>query len=235
MSDTKSDYSLIVVGSGPGIGVHVASLFASRRFAKVALIARDAKRLADDRAAVEAAAPIARVKTYEADITDLHRLRDVMDQIDRELGTVECIFFNAARVRPSKLLEAGEDEMLYDYQITCTSLHVVAKWAMPQLIQLADKDRDAKPSLLITSSLLPQQPEPDYFVLSMVKAAQRNMTQSLAKKFGPQGVHIALVVVGGFVDPSEKKLNPKNIAEQTWSLFDQPRDAHKFEVEILDD
>ncbi|KAM4059988.1 short chain dehydrogenase [Hirsutella rhossiliensis] len=235
MASTRSNNCLAVVGSGPGIGAHVAALFAARRFAKIALVARSAARLADDRVAVEAAAPASiLVKTYAADITDLARLRDVMTHIDRDLGTVECLFFNAARVQPSALLEVDEEDMVYDFKIMCSSLHVVAKWAMPQLLHLSESDPHAKPSFIITSSLLPQQPDPDLFVLSMVKAAQRNMAESMAKVYGPRGVHVALVVVGGAVDPSNHKLNPKYIAERTWDLFYQPRQSQTFEVEILE-
>ncbi|PHH89240.1 hypothetical protein CDD83_6431 [Cordyceps sp. RAO-2017] len=236
MAGRKCDYCLVVIGSGPGIGVHVGALFASRRYSRLALIARSEPRLAEDRAAIEAAAPGVSVKTYAADVTDLARLRAVLDQIGRDLGTVECLFFNAAQVRPSKLLEADEDDMVYDFKIACSSLHVTAKWAVPQLVQLSRSDPDAKPSLLITSSLLPQQPDPDcFFALSVVKAAQRNMAESMAKVYGPQGVHVGLIVVGGVVDPSNRTLNPKHIAERTWDLFNQPWDARTFEVEILED
>ena len=118
-------------------------------------------------------------------------------------------------------------------QTTCTALHTTAKWAIPQLLQLVAADPDAKPSLLVTTSLLPQDPIPELFVLSMVKAAQKNMVQSLAKTYGPQGVHVGLVVVGGAVSPTNETLNPSNIAGRTWELFDQDKGRQTLEVEIL--
>jgi hypothetical protein len=48
------------------------------------------------------------------------------------------------------------------------------------------------------------------------------------------GVHCALVSVGGQVAPDNKELNPGNIAKKTWSLFNQPRDSWKLEVEIME-
>ena len=84
----------------------------------------------------------------------------------------------------------------------------------------------------MTSSHLPESPEPALFVLSLTKAAQRNLAQSLAKVYGAQGVHVGLVVVAGIVGPENKKLNPTNIAERTWEFYGQEKDKWTLEVII---
>lgn len=66
----------------------------------------------------------------------------------------------------------------------------------------------------------------------MVKAAQLNLAQSLAMIYGKQGLHIGLVLVAGVVSPEAKNSNPKNIADRTWGLFDQPRDMQTLVTEI---
>jgi hypothetical protein len=43
---------------------------------------------------------------------------------------------------------------------------------MPKLLALAKADENARAALLVTSSLLPEKPEPLCFALSMTKAAQ---------------------------------------------------------------
>lgn len=70
--------------------------------------------------------------------------------------------------------------------------------------------------------------------LSLVKAAQANLAQSFALKYKDQGIHTALVIVGGAVAHENNNLNPKNIAAQTWALFDQPRELQTFTTEILE-
>lgn len=67
----------------------------------------------------------------------------------------------------------------------------------------------------------------------MVKAAQKNMVQSMAKLFAPRGVHVGLITVGGPVDPSSETLNPANIASRTWELFEQPKGQQTLEIEVL--
>ncbi|VUC25752.1 unnamed protein product [Clonostachys rosea] len=231
---SRTDRPLILIGSGPGIGRHIACEFASRRFNKVALLARNAERLAEDQAAIKAATDDkTEVRTYPVDITDDEEFIATLDKIEKEMGVPEVFYYNAARVTLSKLLESEGREIEYDFQINCASLYTAAKWAIPRLVSLADADAHARPSLLVTSSLLPLDPIPDMFALSMAKAAQRNMTQSLAKVYGPKGVHIGMVLVGGAVDPTHATLSPSNIASRTWGLFEEPKEKQTFEIQVV--
>lgn len=84
------------------------------------------------------------------------------------------------------------------------------------------------------SGLLHVQPQPEVFSLSLVKAAQRNLVQSLHAVYNPQGIHVGLVLVGGNVSPEKKELNPPRIAEKTWELFDQERAQWELEVTIIE-
>ncbi|GAB0135986.1 hypothetical protein EsDP_00004305 [Epichloe bromicola] len=239
--------SLVVIGSGPGIGVHVASHFASKGFSKIALVARNTEQLDRDSAAVQSDHGHVDVRAYPVDVTDSAGLRAALDRITDDLGPPEVVFFNAARVKPSLLLEVGDEEMLYDFKacamdvprgtasnvytiIAAVALHQTAKWAIPHLTKLAKQDSSAKPSLLVTSSHLPQSPEPDLFVLSLTKAAQRNLAESLAKVYQPQGVHVGLVIVAGSVAPEKTVLSPGNIAKKTYELFAQERGGWTLET-----
>ncbi|KAG5984210.1 hypothetical protein E4U55_005750 [Claviceps digitariae] len=216
--------ALVVIGSGPGVGVHVASHFASRDFSKIALMARNQEQLARDSAAVKQARTDVDVRTYAVDVTDSEALRRALGDITNDLGPPEVVFFNAARVRPSTLLEVDDEELLYDFKISTVALHETAKWAIPKLIELADADSSANPCILVTSSHLPWDPDPDAFVLSMAKAAQRNLTESLSKVYRCQGVHIGLITLAGTVTPENKVLNPEYIATKTYE-FAQDREG----------
>ena len=114
-------HSVVIIGSGPGIGSHVAAQFATNGFKNIALVARNAAQLEKDHVfVVESAAAAGHrvtVKTYAVDITESAKLRAVLDKVGADLGTPEFVFFNAARVKPSTLLETDEDEMIYDFKV----------------------------------------------------------------------------------------------------------------------
>jgi len=103
---------------------------------------------------------------------------------------------------------------------------------MPHLVDLAKSDAAAQPALIVTSSALPHHPIPQFFALSLVKAAQRNMMQSLSLAYGSEGVHIGVINVGGPVSPGDEVRNPTNIAARAWDWFEGARGKVSFEVEI---
>ncbi|OTB00858.1 hypothetical protein M426DRAFT_26205 [Hypoxylon sp. CI-4A] len=225
--------TLLVIGSGPGIGRAVTSLFASKRYNNVALIARRAEQLAIESNAVkEAVGSQVNVKTYALDVTDSAALTEALEDSEKELGKPETVFYNAARVLPSQLLTHEVKDIEYDLKINVSALYIVAQRTIPQLLELAKADPTSTPAFIVTSSLLPQHPIPQLFTLSLVKAAQRNLVQSLNLTYGNQGVLIGLITVGGQVSPEDKVFNPTNIAAKTWEWFSEPRSNATLEVLI---
>lgn len=110
--------TLLLIGSGPGIGLATASLFASKKFSKVALISRDAKRLVTDRETVLSSVPAAEVKTWDVDITETEKYKKVLKEVEAWSGDgVDCVLFNAARVAPSPILEFPVEELLKDFAV----------------------------------------------------------------------------------------------------------------------
>ena len=98
--------ALVVVGSGPGIGSHVAALFAQNGFERIVLMSRNAMRLSADATIVRSSVPEAIVDTVTVDLAQTKSVESALKDVDRHLnGTpLECVFFNAARSGTSKVL-----------------------------------------------------------------------------------------------------------------------------------
>ncbi|RYP04083.1 hypothetical protein DL764_004677 [Monosporascus ibericus] len=223
----------VTIGAGPGIGRAVTSLFASKRYNNVALIGRRADQLSIEKSAIEeAVGPQAKVKIYALDVVDSAALSKALENIEAELGKPGCIFYNAARVLPSELLTHAVEDMEYDFKINVSALYVCAQRVIPRLLQLAKSETEAMPALIVTSSMLPLNPIPQLFALSLVKAAQRNLMQSLSMAYASQGIHVGLINVGGPVSPTDKVWNPTNIAAKAWEWFAQSKEKPTFEVMI---
>ncbi|TRX88007.1 hypothetical protein FHL15_011109 [Xylaria flabelliformis] len=232
-STNPPDRHLVLIGVGPGIGRSVACLFASKRYNNVTLIARRAEQLKVEKAEVEATAKsqYIKVNTYAVDVADSAALVDALGNAEATFGKPECVYYNAARVVPSQLLTHDVREIEYDFKLTVSALYTTAQWAMPLLVELAKTDVSAKPTLVVTGGVLHVEPEPDLFSLSLVKAAQRNLVQSLALAYGSSGVRIGMILVAGTVGPDEKVRNPTNIAEEAWKWFSSDEES-PFEVLI---
>lgn len=113
-----------------------------------------------------------------------------------------------------------------------SGLYTVSQHYIPHLLDLAKTDPKSRPALLVTSSCLPLNPVPQFFALSLVKAAQRNMAQSMHMTYASQGVAVGLINVGGPVSPDHATRNPHNIAERSWEWFVGLEEKPSFEVLI---
>lgn len=100
---------------------------------------------------------------------------------------------------------------------------------------MSQADPSARPAFIVTSSALPFNPIPQLFALSLTKAAQRNLVQSLHMTYASQGVHIGVVnVQGGPVSADHEVWNPANIASKAWDWFETASTGGKpsFEVAV---
>jgi NAD(P)-dependent dehydrogenase (short-subunit alcohol dehydrogenase family) len=107
---------IIILGSGPGIGVGVAAYFASQGFDRVALLSRNAERLKVDAESVhstvkQAGAAAATVKTYPVDLADSPALLKVLEAVEKELGVPEVVVYNASLLARSKFFELREQDI----------------------------------------------------------------------------------------------------------------------------
>jgi len=81
------------------------------------------------------------------------------------------------------------------------------------------------------------------------KAAQRILAQSLARDFGPKGIHVAYLIVDASINTPwtrtriKKQINqpdiiftqPEDIADEIYHIAKQERSAWSFDVEIRPD
>lgn len=70
-----------------------------------------------------------------------------------------------------------------------------------------------------------------FFSLSLVKASQRNLVQSLHKTY--PDIHFALLNVGGQVSKDDKYLNPDAIAEKYWELYSQSKENWTLDLNVM--
>ena len=224
---------LVLIGSGPGIGVATAKLFASKGF-NVALVSRSADRLKDDAAQVKSAATDSSVKveTFPVDVSDHVALKSKLESIHQSLGPPEVIVYNAARVGPSEFGIFTPDEMVQDYRLNSVGIYVVAAWALPYLEQSAQQG--GHPSFFLSGSGVNYRPLPPVWSLSMNKAAQTNFLKTLRHIAGPKGVHVAWVNINGHVSPEEPVSTPDASAQQHWILYQQDKKDWEHSRELGD-
>jgi len=75
------------------------------------------------------------------------------------------------------------------------------------------------------------------------QAAQRILSESIARDLGPRGIHVAYVLIDAVIDvprmrerlrdaPDEFFIKPSAIADELWHLYNQDRSAWSFLTEL---
>lgn len=132
--------------------------------------------------------------------------------------------------------------VLTDKTIYRLGLFNFAQCTIPLLLASAS-DSPHPPTLIVTGATASVRGSARFGDFAAGKFAVRALCQSLAREFGPQGVHVAHAIVDGVIDiPRTKaysvngggpdsKIDPDAIADSYWYLHTQPRSHFTHELD----
>jgi NADP-dependent 3-hydroxy acid dehydrogenase YdfG len=220
----------VVVGVGPGNGAAFARKFACEGY-DVALLARSQDYLK------ELEEQIPGSKGLAFDVTDAESASRVFGQIKAEMGPVEVLVYNAGSGQFGSVDDTTPDDFEGSWRVNALGCLVCAKQVIPDM-------REAKAGNLVIIGATASLRGGAYFAaFASAKAAQRSLAQSMARHLGPQGIHVAYVIIDGMIDLERTRkmmpdkqdddfLQPDHIAESVFFLTRQPRSAWTFELDL---
>jgi NAD(P)-dependent dehydrogenase (short-subunit alcohol dehydrogenase family) len=101
--------------------------------------------------------------------------------------------------------------------------------------------------VLFTGATASIRARPPFTAFASAKAALRAVAAGMARELGPQGIHVAHVIIDGIIDGEQVAsrfpqliadrgedgaLAPDAIADAFWKLHTQPRSAWTFELDL---
>ncbi|KAF1048730.1 SDR family NAD(P)-dependent oxidoreductase [Xylophilus sp.] len=248
MTSSASSHSVAwIAGVGASAGLGAAL---GRRFARaghtVALTGRSADRL--ESAAREIRAAGGQAHALVADASDEAAVARAAEQV-RALGPLAAAVFNAGNAVRAPSLELTAAQFEDAWRTSALGGFVFAQAALRLLLANgAPSDASTgRGSLLFTGATASLRGRPPFGAFAAAKAALRSLSQSLAREFGPQGIHVAHVIVDGGIDGKRLRtgapqrveaagpdglLHPDAIAESYWQLHAQHRSAWTQELDL---
>ena len=223
-----------VLGVGPGLGATVARRFARGGFA-VGLMARREESLAAAREEVEALGETALAVT--ADATDAASVASSFDRVREELGEPEVFVYNAGAFQMGGILELSPEQFDDCFRANCSGAFYGAQQVLPAMVE---RERG---TIILTGATAALRGSARFAALATGKFGLRALAQSMAREFGPQGIHVAHVVIDGQINtprlretqPDREEsttLSPESIAETYWQLHAQDPTAWTLELDL---
>jgi NAD(P)-dependent dehydrogenase (short-subunit alcohol dehydrogenase family) len=175
----------VVAGAGPGLGRALAQRFVQGGL-RVALLARDSSRV---QALAASIGPNA--LAIACDLSEPVAVGAAFARVDSELGSPQCVVFNAGTFRPGAVLEVTPQDFLECWKIGCFAGFLVGQEAARRMVERGSG------SILFTGATASLRGSARFANLACPKFALRALAQSMARELGPRGIHVAHVVIDG--------------------------------------
>ena len=212
---------VIIIGAGTGISYGVAQKFGKEGY-RIALIARNEPRLEELATALQQEG--IDVLYAAGDVAQEDSLRHALNQISQVAGVADMILYNPSGASNKDILDLDWETIKDMLDISVGGYFNLMKMVLPSYLQ------QNHGKLFVTGGGLLLSGDPRMTALSMGKAAQRNLVQAFQKKVDGTHIHIAQVIVRGYVQPTDEKYNPAAIAEIFWKLFLQQPGEYEGEI-----
>lgn len=220
----------IVTGVGPGTGAAIVRRLVKDGF-RVAMIARNEERL------TALAAELPDTYVFPTDVADIEQLELTLDRIKFQLGDAAVLVHNAVGGTFGSFLEIDPKALTNNFETNVVSLLHLARHLSPAMI---DKGEGA---IIVTGNTSALRGKSHFAGFAPTKAAQRILSESIARELGPKGIHVAYVVIDAVIDvewtrkmhptaPDEFFIQPADIAAEVGHLIQQPKSAWSFLTEI---
>jgi len=223
-----------VLGVGPSLGAAVARRFAREGFA-VALMARREESVANVQEQIETAGGTA--LPISTDATDPASVAAAFERVRGELGDPEVFVYNAGTFQMGGILDLSPEKFDECFKANCAGAFYAAQQVLPAMVEAG------RGTVLLTGATAALRGSARFSALAVGKFGLRALAQSMAREFGPQGIHIAHVIIDGQIDTPRLRemspdredhtmLSPDAIAETYWQLHAQHPTAWTLELDL---
>ena len=228
----------LIVGAGDGTGSAIAKRFAQAGFT-VCVTRRTADASATLVQSIQAAG--GRALAYQLDARREDEVIALFKKIENEVGSPEVVVFNVGGNVRLPLLEMTAEKYFKTWEMCAMAGFLVGREAARMLLP------KGRGTILFTGATASLRGGVGFSAFAGGKAALRALAQSMAREFGPQGLHIAHVVVDGVIDSERVRntqpervaalgaqglLKPDSIARAYLWLHEQTSDAWTFELDL---
>ena len=224
----------VIAGVGPGLGASLARKFAAEG-CNVALFARSTDYI--EGLAADLPDP-GEGLAVTVDLADVDAIRAGFETVRDAFGPVDVLVNHASAASWTGLLETSVAEFESTWAVGGRGAFVCAREAVGDMLETGGG------TVLFTGATSAVRSLGGTVGFTATKFAARGMAMDIAQEFGPEGVHVAHIVIDGQIDGPDARagapdrdadtfLDPDRMAETYWHLVEQDDPATQpFEVHI---
>lgn len=213
----------VVVGVGPGLGNALVRRFAEAGM-NVAAVSRKGRppEMIEHRGLV---------RGYACDATVDDEVKAMFARVTAELGTPDVVVFNVGTWDRAGILDISDEVFEQAWRTGCFGGFLVGREAVRSMLP---RERG---TIIFSGATGSIRGGAGFAAFAVPKFGLRALAQSMAREFGPRGLHVAHVIIDGMIGQegsaeSEGVLAPAAIAEAYFQLYRQQRSAWTHEIDL---
>ena len=231
----------MIVGAGDYIGAAIARRFAEGGYT-VCLGRRNGDKLESLVAEINGNGGHAIGFSMDARVESV--VMDRFKQVEQEVGPLEIVISNPGGNVNFPILDTTERVFFKVWQMACLTGFLVGREATRYMLPRKTG------SLFFTGATASLRGGSGFAAFASAKHGLRALAQSMARELGPQGIHVAHLVIDAGVDtqfvrerfearginpdtlPENTLMRPESVANAYWMLHQQSKDAWTFELDL---
>jgi NAD(P)-dependent dehydrogenase (short-subunit alcohol dehydrogenase family) len=171
------------------------------------------------------------------DATDPASVAAAFGRVRGELGDPGVFVYNAGAFQVGGILDLSPEKFDECFRTNCAGAFYAARHVLPAMVERGGG------TVLLTGATAALRGGARFSALAVGKFGLRALAQSMAREFGPQGVHVAHIVIDGQINTPRMRgvsggredhtmLSPDAIAETYWHLHAQHPTAWTLELDL---
>jgi NAD(P)-dependent dehydrogenase (short-subunit alcohol dehydrogenase family) len=222
--------TLLLTGIAEGLGAAIAETFAQAGHDVIGL-ARSTRSNEQVTRRVEAAG--GRYRHLGCDIT---RTAELAAAIKPHADRIDVLIHNPQLLTVKPFEQTTTDEFEQAWRVACLGAVIAAQAVIPHM---AARQRGM---IILTGATAGIRGGANFSAFASAKFALRGLAQSLAREYGPKGVHVAHVVLDGLIDAPQTeqrfgsqatgRMDPRFIAQAYLDLSTQPPSTWTQEMDL---
>ncbi|MEM7195563.1 MAG: SDR family oxidoreductase [Pseudomonadota bacterium] len=225
------------VGGNPGLGAALAKKFSSEGLS-VTVCGRSRAKL--DAIVDEIVESGGEAIAIECDTTKEKSVNEMFDLIERSSGNApELVVYNAGNSVSGKIADMDSDTFVNAWKVLCLGGFYVGRECARRM--------KSGGTLIYTGASASLRGKAGFGAFNSGKSALRTLSQSLAKECGPDGLHVAHVIIDGGIagqrqfdrmsesvteDVRRRLIDLESLADVYWMLHNQSATGWTFELDL---
>ena len=238
MSETKG--VCLIVGVGDGLGSALARAFAAEGH-PVCMTRRPRNLDSLQALATSIGEAGGMAHAYGVDARSEDEMTALFASIERAIGPLEVVVFNIGANVRFGIRETTSRVFTKVWEMACFGGFLAGREAANVMVPRG------RGTILVTGATASVRGRDGFAAFAAAKHGLRAVAQSMARELGPQGIHVAHVVIDGAVDgvftrenrtdvegllAGDEILKPEDIAAAYVNLHKQPRSAWTHEIDL---